>query len=247
MPLRKRGTTHAEYHEMPAIDLRSVDTGIYDNLQKLDNIDSKSMSEIPENALLYQDDGSIVHHRFRITPTGLDLPDDLTGEEWAGIGRIIKTIESAGMWAAGDWAAHANKAWGWTYEQIAEQFDYDSKTLIVYASVCRNVPPLNRNSRLSFSHHRLVSKKRPGDQVRALGKAFDNYGNPLSVSEFRAVLSGKPKLSSGTPKTTMGKFNARYTRFSEQQMGLAQKARPGERRNMAEMLRRLADTIEGME
>lgn len=256
MPLRKRGTTHAEFHEMPTINLREADTGIYDNLRRIDAHDSEveegvvdleSTEIIPSNALLYQEDGSIVHQRFRITPTGLDLPDDLTDEEWAGIGRVIKTIESAGMWAAGDWAAHAVKTWDVKYEDIAAQFDYRPETLESYASVARNVPKTRRNPRLSFSHHRLVSKLHPSKQERALEKAFDDQGKPLSISAFRAALNGRTALPSGTPKTTMGKFNARLTRFSEQQIALAKNAKPGERRNMAEMLRRLAATIEGLE
>src|SRR5690606_22286483 len=102
------------------------------------NVNSESTLPISGDHLMYQDDGSIVHERFRITPTGLDLPDDLSGDEWVRIGQIIKTIESAGMWAAGDWADYANKIWSLSYEGIAAQFDYKASTLKVYASICRN-------------------------------------------------------------------------------------------------------------
>lgn len=149
-------------------------------------------SEPAGQALVPQSDGTLEAGRYRITRTGMELPDDLTEAEWREIGKMVKTLESSVSWVIGDWAAKANKLWGISYEEIARQFDYGKNTLKQYASVCNQVHPNSRHPRVPFSHHRLVTSFSSSEQKAKIKLAIDpKTDRVLTLAEFRAVLAEK--------------------------------------------------------
>lgn len=155
------------------------------------------------NALIPQGSGTFVYKRFRMTPVGMEIPADVTGEEWEDVGFIIKSLESSISWVVGDWAAFANRMWSTPYAQIAEHFGYVEDTVKSYASVCRAVQRLIRNQRVDFSHHRLVMGLTAEKQRYWLDQAAANHWR---LEDMRKAMSNrrltppKPKLSGDEKK-----------------------------------------------
>lgn len=198
---------------------------------------------MPGNALLYQDDGSITAGHFTLTKTGLLISDGATKDEWDELGRILKGLNQSLQWIIGDWVNYGGKVWRETYEQIAEQTGLDKTTIYDYAYVSGAVHFSVRTETLSFGHHKLVAKFDRKLQRQWLDYATENN---LSVNAMRQQIKAQlPAVISSNP--VMDGFTKQYTEYAKQQLSTAKKAQPHERVQMAEMLRRLAETIEGLE
>lgn len=159
---------------------------------------------VDERAIVPQDDGTFVYKRHKLTPVGIELPDDLAQEEWIELGVVLSQLSIAIQWAVGDWAAYANVRWGIPYEQIAQEFSLEMGTLYSYASVCRSIATLTRNQSLSFSHHRQVTALKPAEQRKWLSMAEKHK---WTVAELRGQIdsaNNKPKRRSPDPLNVSG-------------------------------------------
>lgn len=198
---------------------------------------------VPENALLYQPDGSIQAGHFTLTKTGLIIGDEVTKEEWGELGQVLKGLNQSLQWIIGDWVNYGEKQWRETYDQIAEQTGLDKTTIYDFAYVARSVHFSVRTETLSFGHHKLVAKFDRKIQRQWLDYAAEKK---LSVNAMRQQIKAQfPAIVSNRP--LMDGFTRQYTEYAKQQLSTAKKAQPHERRQMADMLRKLAETIEGME
>ncbi len=104
----------------------------------------------------------------RITPTSLELPPNMSMEEWARVGDTLKVMAGAVQFWVGDWFAYGEAHYGeeaWQYLEVTE------KTLANWASVCRKVEPSRRREALKFSHHAEVAPLEPEEQERVLDEA----------------------------------------------------------------------------
>jgi hypothetical protein len=135
------------------------------------------------NAIQRHDDGTMTYKRFTMTPVGMFIPEGVEELEWEDVGNVLKDLDSVVSWNLGDWADYANKVWGKEYKVIAAEFGYEPDTLKVYASIARSMPTLIRNQRLSFAHHRVVSKL----DDRDLQSAWLNYAafHGLRVADMK--------------------------------------------------------------
>lgn len=198
---------------------------------------------IPENALLYQPDGSIQAGHFTLTKTGLLISEGATKEEWGELGRMLKGLNQSLQWIIGDWVNYGEKQWRETYEHIADETGLDVKTIYDYAYVARSVHFSVRTETLSFGHHKLIAGFDRKMQRQWLDYAVDKK---LSVSAMRQQIRAQLPAVVNEPAFMDG-FTKQYTEYAKQQLSTAKKAQPHERVQMAEMLRRLADAIEGLE
>jgi len=154
----------------------------------LGNLDAGAM----RRALVSE--GQMVIGPFTLTPISLEISRQVNEQEWTELGKILLRLDTSLQWLVGDWLVYAEREWGKTYQQVAEQFDYRVETLWSYASVCRAVDSLIRNQGLSFSHHRLVAGLPIDDQRQWLEYAAINS---LSLSQMRTAMAGdSPALSS---------------------------------------------------
>lgn len=155
------------------------------------------------NALIPQANGHFVYKRFLMTPTGIEIPEDTTPEEWQDIGAVIKSLDSSISWIVGDWAVHANKQWGLTALQIAEMFSYEQSTIETYISVCTAIHGMIRNHTVSFGHHRLVAGLEVNQQQEYLQMAAKNN---WTISQMRTAIKGnRPTL----PLDRVGVFQSK--------------------------------------
>jgi hypothetical protein len=200
----------------------------------------KVVEVIPENALVRQDDGSYLYKRFIITAWGLNLPEDTTEEEWLEVGNILKGLGSVIQWGVGDWANHAYRVWNVAYDVVANEFEYEVETLYTYASVCRAFETSMRHRGLRFGHHRkVISIKDAQKRMEWLELAAANKWSEKQLGE--AIRTSKSRT---LPDGIVDLFQRSLKPFQRKLDGLVANAGQGERRQMAEWLRKLADQVE---
>jgi hypothetical protein len=121
-------------------------------------------SKAPANAIVPNGDGTMRFLNFRMTGTQLIVPEDISDEEFDALGYMLKGMDNAVQFWIGDWAniyvrPEMNQFESSAiYEDIAEKFGLNKKTLQNYASVCRNLDASLRREALNFSIHREVAE-----------------------------------------------------------------------------------------
>src|SRR3954465_8028107 len=112
-----------------------------------------------------------VHGPLAGTTSRLRLEDDLTFENWLGIGRRLSRITNASPWWLGDWLIYGHRSYGERYKAALDVTDLDYQTLRNYAWVARRFPVSRRRDALSFQHHAEVASLSEPEQDLWLGRA----------------------------------------------------------------------------
>lgn len=140
------------------------------------------------------------------SPTGLDLPDDLSFDEWQGIGQSFGVALQAAAWCIGDWLVYGERKWGRQLLMDGAEFDgpasripaeaynaaigstgMDLQTLKNYASTCRAIPREERHPALTFGHHVSLAPL-PKSTRKEWVKVLTSVPKPPSVKRFRLSL-----------------------------------------------------------
>ena len=125
-----------------------------------------------------------------LKPSGLDLPDEFTFQEWADLGGMIGGVVRNRQWWTGDWVL-AGERFGERYSQHIDSLGYTYESLANCVSICRRFHSGMRNVHLSFKHHAVVAKLDDKEARNWLTQAEDQG---WSTSKFReAVWGRKPK------------------------------------------------------
>jgi hypothetical protein len=131
-------------------------------LEELESENRKLEAEI-QSAIVVRENGLTTYKRFTLMPTHLVIPEDVTQEEADDLGHALVRVESATQFWMGDWAnlyiqgAQDDFERGQIYQELAERFGIERKTLQNYASVGRQLDPSRRREGLSYSHHAEVA------------------------------------------------------------------------------------------
>ncbi|MGH2954666.1 MAG: LmbU family transcriptional regulator, partial [Thermoanaerobaculia bacterium] len=138
-----------------------------------------------------------------VTETALELPDDLSFEDWQRMGETLGRIGRACQWWIGDWLNFGERAYGEKYTQAIEATGYDYDTLNGFRWVAQEVESVRRRTNLSWSHHREVAALDPPDQEERLDRA---EAEGWSVHELRKAvrtrsLAAPPPPPEGTYAT----------------------------------------------
>ncbi len=151
------------------------------------NIFAGLETDIPSASQLIQSGSDeVVFGTFRLTPTGLAGGENASEDEYRALGQLLLQLEGSLQWLIGDWInALDDKAWGRTYQELAEAFGLEVDTLRHHASVAANVKSWIRIHTLSFSHHRIVAKLDEENQQLWL-QAADEHN--WSVKKLRDAL-----------------------------------------------------------
>lgn len=118
-------------------------------------------------------------------------------DEWTDAVALVAQLEACTPWWLGDLLNIGEHQFGELYAQgIPEGLSLD--TLKVYQWVAERIPPENRCSGLSWSHHRAVAAMEASEQAELLGQAEDEG---LSVRELTRRSKGQEAESPGkTPE-----------------------------------------------
>jgi hypothetical protein len=140
---------------------------------------------------------------FKIGPTGLLVTGEPTLEEWAGIGELLRTLEHGLQWAVGDWICAGEGRYGDRAAQILDHTAWSVRTTAIYRWAASRVPPENRRSDLTFSHH-LVVADLPVDEQRAW---LEKAAQPVEVGEETwSVQRLKREMAVVTAKGTVMRY-----------------------------------------
>jgi hypothetical protein len=131
--------------------------------------------------------GSIIYGvPGRVTETSLELPHDLSLDDWAATGKLLGRVDKAARWWIGTWINYGADHFGEKHAQFVDACGYAPHTLTNLARVAREVPVLERRPELEWSHHEAVVGLGPEDRVRILDQAVRGEGGfPLTVSKVR--------------------------------------------------------------
>jgi N6-adenosine-specific RNA methylase IME4 len=121
----------------------------------------------------------------RVTTVGLDLPPDLTFEQWNGIGAALQGVSKSVQWWIGDWLRYGERRWGEMYAQAVEDTGRSAGGLRNAKFVAEAFADLSRRrDELTWSHHAEVAGRADADELLDAA-ARDN----LSTRELRTEVS----------------------------------------------------------
>jgi len=105
------------------------------------------------------------------TPTSLDIPIDISFDDWEKLGNCLDFFGSGVQWWRGDWFAFGEHKFGQKYSQAVDGSDFEEGTLRNLCFVSQKVQMSLRNDNLKWSHHREVASLPPEEQKNWLDKA----------------------------------------------------------------------------
>lgn len=108
------------------------------------------------------------------TETSLDLPVDITYEQFEALGVVLGRAQRTVTWMIADWINHGEAVFGEKVAQAVEVTNLNPDTLDNYARVARKVPRERRIAGVPFGVHAEVAPLEPAEQKEWLGKAAAN-------------------------------------------------------------------------
>ena len=131
----------------------------------------------------------------KITPVALQLPKNLSFEEWQAAGETLSRINRASHWWIGDWLNYGENKYGEMYSQAMQDTDFDYQTLAHDKAVAREFEFIRRRINLSWSHHAEVVALEPDEQDKWLDKAEQDE---LTREELRRAIRTQRQFDADT-------------------------------------------------
>lgn len=145
----------------------------------------KTVEQMPENAIVIEDDGSLTFHGYALTSVGLIDNPSATFDDWNALGAMLFRLEGSIQWLIGDWLTVGAGKWGEMYYDAVNQFGRAEKTLRNYKVIANAFQLSRRRDKLTFGHHEAVSGLDWGTQEEFLDYA-EQEG--LSVANLRKAI-----------------------------------------------------------
>ncbi len=124
-----------------------------------------------------------------VTRVGLQIPVDLSYEDWEKAGEKLARIANTSAWCLGDWIVHGQERFRDRYQYAVQKAGLDYQTLRNYAWVSRKVPQARRRHRLSFQHHAEVASLDAAEQDHWLRQAeANNWSRNNLRTKIRAAV-----------------------------------------------------------
>ncbi|HEU5471983.1 MAG TPA: LmbU family transcriptional regulator [Actinophytocola sp.] len=109
--------------------------------------------------------------QVRMNGVGLQIPRDLSFEDWAKAGRQLSGIVDSSAWWLGDWLVFGKTHYADCYQLAIQGAGLRYQTLRNYAWVARRFDLGRRRSALTFQHHAEVASLPIEEQERLLDQA----------------------------------------------------------------------------
>lgn len=140
--------------------------------------------------------------KVNISPIGMQIPSELSFEEWSELATAIGQAARSIGFIIGDWLVYGQNLFGTdgfpdkkvdvaSYQLAIAATGLDLSTLQNYAYVSRNIPYSLRTERLSWEHHRLVAKLPEADIKEWIDAcvAEEDAGRRMSTRRLRKSLN----------------------------------------------------------
>jgi len=125
---------------------------------------------------------------------GITYAGDVTFDQWAQDGAVLKFFHRALAFCWGDWLNYGESRFGETYSQALEASDYEVGTLRNAKWVSSRIPVERRIPTLGYGHHQAVAPLEPKDQDKWLERAAKNK---WTIADLRRAMSGQPVEAKG--------------------------------------------------
>ena len=109
--------------------------------------------------------------KFSITHTGIEFHEELSFDEWDGLGQQLAPVGKSIGFIIGDWINYGENRYGEKYQEALDRTGLAAQTLRNYAWVARRVEMSVRTDNLDFTHHQVVAKLKPDEQQHWLDMA----------------------------------------------------------------------------
>ena len=144
---------------------------------------------------------------YQITPTGLEIGDDMTLPDWIDCGQRLWEIRTTIQWCVGDWLAFGEKIFGEAYAQAISVTQYSEQTLKNYASISRAFSDREYRGRYSLSHshfeavaaHDIPMEQKTLFLEKAIEHGFSREDLRAAVKSWRGA-NGLPVYGNGNGK-----------------------------------------------
>lgn len=121
-----------------------------------------------------------------VSRTRLDLPPEMSLDDWQNVGRALVNAEQSLMWWLGDWWHYGEHKYGERAQVVRDWEGPAFQTCVNASKVCKRFETNRRRLVLSFSHHAEVASL-PPEQADALLDTAENKG--WSTRELRSAVS----------------------------------------------------------
>ncbi|GAA4818657.1 LmbU family transcriptional regulator [Streptomyces ziwulingensis] len=105
------------------------------------------------------------------TRVGLQIPSDLSFEEWEHAGSQIAGLLDSSSWWLGDWLVYGKDHYDDRYQRGIRAVGLKYQTLRNYAWVSRRFEMRRRRAKLTFQHHAEVASLPVDEQEELLSRA----------------------------------------------------------------------------
>src|SRR5690349_5638940 len=86
--------------------------------------------------------------------TTLSLPEQMTLDEWLGVGATLREIEGSVQWWVGDWLLYGEEVFVEKLAKAAELTGYSTDRLKEARRVAAAFPPKERSDNLGWTHYK---------------------------------------------------------------------------------------------
>ena len=121
-----------------------------------------------------------------ISTSSLELPVDLSYEDYENMGIALSFHRRQVMWLIGDWVNFGRAVYGTKYEQAESLTGMTYETLCNYASISKKFPPERRRPEVAHSVHAVVASLPVPQQEKWLDRVV---ANGWSREELRAQVN----------------------------------------------------------
>jgi len=136
-----------------------------------------------------------------LTPRALNLPQEIEYDSYESLGAFLGEFKSRVNFYLGDWLIFGEGAFSERWSQACEATGLAEQTLLRIMTVCRKVPPVRRNYRLSWSVHAAVQSLTAHGQKSWLKRAEEHgWGYAELAKAMRAARTEeRPPMFDGEP------------------------------------------------
>lgn len=123
--------------------------------------------------------------RMFFSDFALNLPADLTLEQYTSLAPHFNRAARCLLWWIGDYLNYGEQHFGEESQNVIDSLGYGRKTLESCRWMSRAIPPKERRSELTWNHHMVVAKMNRHDRKFWLDRAIEKR---LSTRELRAAI-----------------------------------------------------------
>lgn len=106
-----------------------------------------------------------------VSRVGLELPDNLTFEQWEGIGSTLNSVEGSIQWWLGDWLNFGERRYGEMYSQAMDATERSYDSLAQAKWISKSYEFCDRSQNLSWKHHREAASLPESERSTMLERA----------------------------------------------------------------------------